>query len=273
MFLKSSSSIIDFIKSSGKAGASPFNMAYGTDKTIWDWYMEPDREWQYKRFLAVMKTTAARYKDQIFQDAYDWKRLESTDVVVDVGGNIGTVTLAIARKFTEPQFVIQDLPPVIQEAKSFWGDNYPEAIKNGRVRLEAHSFFEPQPVKGAAVYFLRFVLHNWPDSECVKIMKNIREAASSSSKLILFDNTVPYACADPTVYHGDVERRTAPYPLIPNLGKGGGLGPTGLDMQMLNLFNGAGRSIKQFVELGDASGWKLDSARNEELTILTFSTA
>ena len=99
----------------------------------------------------------------------------------------------------------------------------------------AHDFFQPQPVKGAAVYFLRFVIQDWPDAECIKILKRIREAASPSSRLILFEISIPFACADPTKYAGDVERRSAPYPLIPNLGKGGGLNPTYVDMQVRHM--------------------------------------
>lgn len=97
---------------------------------------------------------------------------------------------------------------------------------------EAHNFLEPQTVKGAAVYFLRFILCDWPDEDCIKILKHIREAASPSSKLIVFETGIPYACADTEDYEGDVERRTAPWPLIPNLGKGGGLSPTNVDMQV-----------------------------------------
>jgi hypothetical protein len=29
--------------------------------------------------------------------------------------------------------------------------------------LTVHAFLEPQPVKDAAVFFLRFILHNWAD--------------------------------------------------------------------------------------------------------------
>ena len=96
----------------------------------------------------------------------------------------------------------------------------------------AYDFFQPQPVKGAAVYFCRFVIQDWPDAECIKILKRIREAASPSSRLILFEVGIPYACADPTTYAGEVERRSAPYPLIPNLGKGGGPNPTNVDMMV-----------------------------------------
>ncbi|KAF9465738.1 S-adenosyl-L-methionine-dependent methyltransferase [Collybia nuda] len=271
--LKSSSAMIDFLKNSRKGANSPFNMAWGTNKSLWDWYAEPKEEWRFGRFVAAMQFVAETYKDSIFQNAYNWASLKSTDVIVDVGGNMGSVSLAIAKMFPETRFVIQDLPPVIEEAKPFWKAHFPEAIANGRVKLEAHDFFLTQPIKGAAIYFCRFIIQDWPDADCIKIMKRLREAASPTSKLILFEIGIPYACADPTRYDADVERRSAPYPLIPNLGKGGGSNPTNVDMTMLNLLNGQGRSIGQFVELGNATGWKLASAKNDELSIFTFSAA
>lgn len=30
-----------------------------------------------------------------------------------------------------------------------------------------------QPVKDADVYFMRAVLHNWPDEYCVRILRNL----------------------------------------------------------------------------------------------------
>ena len=43
-----------------------------------------------------------------------------------------------------------------------------------------HDFFSPQPshisqlLSPPKVYFLRFILHDWPEDDCVRILKNIR---------------------------------------------------------------------------------------------------
>ena len=36
---------------------------------------------------------------------------------MDVGGNMGTVTMALAKEFPKLKYVVQDLPPVIEGAK------------------------------------------------------------------------------------------------------------------------------------------------------------
>ncbi|GJJ12836.1 hypothetical protein Clacol_007081 [Clathrus columnatus] len=255
--LMSSTALSDFLKSGGKHAKTPFNAAFNTDLTLWDWFTTSENSWRFGRFVAAMHHFAEGFKDEIFVNGYNWGKLTSNDVVVDVGGNMGTVTMALAKAFKEPKFIIQDLSPVISQAKGFW---------------EEYDFFTEQPIKGAAVYFLRFIIQDWPTSEAIKILKRIREAANpSSSKLILFEFNVPYACEDPNTYPESIEVRTAPYPLLPNLGKGGGPNPTYVDIQMMTMLNGQGRDLGELIALGEASGWKLEAAKNDELSIFVFS--
>lgn len=60
--------MIDFLKNSRKGANSPFNMAWGTNKSLWDWYAEPKEEWRFGRFVAAMQFVAETYKDSIFQN-------------------------------------------------------------------------------------------------------------------------------------------------------------------------------------------------------------
>ncbi len=76
--------------------------------------------------------------------------------------------------------------------------------------LIVHDFFKPNPVKDAAIYFMRVVIHDWPDAKAKLILQNVRSAASTSSKLVLFDTLALHTCG-PTPL-------PAPEPLLPNLG-------------------------------------------------------
>jgi hypothetical protein len=44
---------------------------------------------------------------------------------------------------------------------------------NGRVTFMEHDFFDPQPELNAGAYFIRQVVHNWNDADCVRILRNI----------------------------------------------------------------------------------------------------
>ena len=41
-------------------------------------------------------------------------------------------------------------------------------------------------------------MHNWPDHECLRILRHIRAIASPDSKLVLVDDIMMYACREET---------------------------------------------------------------------------
>jgi len=86
--------------------------------------------------------------------------------------------------------------------------------------LSVHDFFEPQPQKKAAIYFLKHVLHNWSDENCVKILTRLRESADESTRLVLMESLISHSChtageeyATPAASHVE-----APKPLLANFG-------------------------------------------------------
>ena len=54
-----------------------------------------------------------------------------------------------------------------------------------------HDFFAEQPVKDAKAYYLRAVLHDWPDKQALKILGSIREAMGSESILLVNETVMP----------------------------------------------------------------------------------
>lgn len=79
----------------------------------------------------------------------------------------------------------------------------------------AHDFLTEQPVHGADVYFFRWILHNWSDKYCVKILKNLIPALKPGAKVVINDNVLPqpgvlsqwqeerlrYGCVSLLVFH------------------------------------------------------------------------
>lgn len=95
----------------------------------------------------------------------------------------------------------------------------------------ATNFFESQPVKNAAVYFMRLVLHDWPDNKCLQILQILREAAAPTTKLIVFDQLMTYACDYDGPFSEVSNPTKPPAPLLANLGMGEGGFVTMIDMQ------------------------------------------
>lgn len=84
-----------------------------------------------------------------------------------------------------------------------------------------HDFFTPNPVTNARVFFLRFILHDWPDATCIQILKNLRVSAAPDTELIINECLIQYACSTETIVEKIVpgaRMKSPPSPLLPNLG-------------------------------------------------------
>lgn len=164
---------------------------------------------------------------------------------MDVGGGIGTVSMALTKMQPQLNLVVQDRASVVADGPKRWSDSHGDVLASGRVvfqgmclslflplrclpipfSLPAHDFFQPQPVQGAAAYLLKSIIHDWSDPYATQILTRIREAAAPDSKLLVIDRILPYACR---IAGEDVEALNAlgietedvPEPLPPNLGAG-----------------------------------------------------
>ena len=64
----------------------------------------------------------------------------------------------------------------------------------GRVSFVKHNLFEDQPVRDAGAYFLRHVVHNWNDEDCVRIFKALVPALENckpGTPVLLNDIVMP----------------------------------------------------------------------------------
>ncbi|KAJ0430725.1 putative trans-resveratrol di-O-methyltransferase [Helianthus annuus] len=93
------------------------------------------------------------------------------------GGGTGTVGKAIAEVFPDTQCIIFDLPHVVNGL-----------VGGKNLTYVAGDMFEAIP--NANAVFLKWTLHNWNDEECIKILKNCKEAIpskESGGKLVILD--------------------------------------------------------------------------------------
>lgn len=114
---------------------------------------------------------------------------EKGPVLVDIGGGLGGDISSFNTKHPDwsNRLVLEDTPEVIAEAQKS-GSELASSIK-----LVAHDFFKPQPedVAGAKAYFLRLVLHDWPDEQCKTILSNIRDVMTPGySRLLINENVL-----------------------------------------------------------------------------------
>lgn len=95
-------------------------------------------------------------------DGFDWASLgEAT--IIDVGRSTTHTSLALASAFPNLQFVVQDLPEVVQQGKASLAQLASDTVTS-RVRFTAHVFVTPQQLQDSVpapdIYLLRWILHN-----------------------------------------------------------------------------------------------------------------
>ncbi|KAK4268951.1 hypothetical protein QN277_022172 [Acacia crassicarpa] len=107
-----------------------------------------------------------------------YKGFEDITRLVDVGGGLGITLSLITSKYPHIQAINFDLPHVIQHAPP-----YP------RVEHVGGEMFESVP-QGDAI-FMKWILHDWSDEWCVKLLKNCHKAIPEEGKVIVVEAVLP----------------------------------------------------------------------------------
>lgn len=142
----------------------------------------------------------------------------------------------LAKTFPHLNLVVQDLPENVESgrkaaAKSLAPENA------SRVTFQAHDFMQPEPVQGADVYYLRMILHDWPDTEAVNILRNIIAAMSKpNSRLLIMDTVLPVPGSVPVSVERLVRVR---------------------DLTMMQAFNSKERELEDWMSLFAATDERL----------------
>lgn len=144
---------------------------------------------------------------------------------VDVGGNLGHQTLIL--KEANPQlpgrFIVQDLTNIVPATSH---------LAPAGVEFQPYNFYDEQPVKGAACYYMRYIVHDWGNADGIRILTRVREAMKPGySKLLINEWVVPEQGASRMV--------------------------TGADMVMMVAGSGMERTLAQFRELIEKAGLKI----------------
>jgi hypothetical protein len=254
---------------SDEPNATPFSLAYSTTEPVFQWYAQPGREEMLARLGSAMNGSTRFFPPGLILERYSWSSLAEDSIVVDVGGGIGSSTLELAKQYPHLKFIVQDLPETVKNGDNYWQQEYPEAISSGHVKLQAHNFFNPQPIRNASVFVLRIVLHDWPTPYAKKILIQLRAAAQPSTKVVLVEQIVPYLSKEalpPSTC--DTTNTKLPSISDPQAVHGAARAPFLLDLQMMNMNNGMERTLGDWVECVEGTGWKITEVKYGPLSSL-----
>ncbi|WP_234468518.1 MULTISPECIES: acetylserotonin O-methyltransferase [unclassified Streptomyces] len=141
---------------------------------------------------------------------------------LDIGGAGGDVVLAMMRANPELDGGVLDLPHIVPAAAEA---ARAEGLEERFIAVGG-DFFESVPA--ADLYVLKYILHDWDDAHCVRVLRNCRAALIRGGRIAVVDHLV-----------GDIGQP--------------GLAPL-MDMNMLGMTGGRERQLAEFDALFTAAG-------------------
>jgi hypothetical protein len=151
-------------------------------------------------------------------------------VVCDVAGGVGVVLGEVLGRGPELRGILLEAPSVLPEAAKYLGS----LGLADRVDLRRGNFFEEFQAP-ADLYLMKWILHDWDDADCVRILRNVAAAMPDGAKLVVIEGVQDPNAAHPrfspidlqmlVVTEGGRERTVSE---IQGLLTTAGLRPTGL---------------------------------------------
>jgi hypothetical protein len=199
-----------------RSGDQQVKAAHGPFETIFDYYAANlDEAGLFTEAMSNLTAAAAIEIATVVDTA-------GVACALDVGGANGEVIRAMMRANPDLHGGVFDLPHVVPEAVA--------AARSdgllGRFSALGGDFFESVPP--ADLYVLKYILHDWEDESCIRILKNCRASLQEGGRIIVIDYLV-----------GDVGC-PGPAPLM--------------DLNMLVMTGGRERDIAEFDALFESAG-------------------
>lgn len=159
--------------------------------------LEPGGLWAYLRdrpdeaqiFSQAMTAKAAGDTAAVL-DSYDFGKFET---IADVAGGRGHLLYAVLDSAPGAHGILFELPEVLDTLE----------LQHERMKAQRGDFFL-DPLPRADAYMLMEILHDWPDAQCIEILRAIRDAAPRGAKVLVIENVLDDRGTDAAGHNLDV---------------------------------------------------------------------
>jgi demethylsterigmatocystin 6-O-methyltransferase len=196
-----------FLKSTGyKNITDPYHTAmqyaFKTSLSAFEYLAQPGNEAQLAAFQATMigrqdadglkklpllrsaiEAATATHNGDSSKGATEMQA-EAAPFLVDVAGGHGHQLSYLLKTYPalKGKLVLEDLPEVINQIE-------PKSLDG--VKLVPQDIFKEQTIKGAKFYYVRQIIHDWPDKPAALILTNLAAAMGPESRILCDDIALP----------------------------------------------------------------------------------
>jgi hypothetical protein len=113
----------------------------------------------------------------------------------------------ILRRNKKLEGMLYDQPQVVANAQASGFITAPDV--KGRCTVEGGDFFQSVP-KGADGYLMKYIIHDWDDAKCIRILENCRNAMAKGGRVLVVDSVIPKGNAKDWAKLLDINKMVTP---------------------------------------------------------------
>jgi hypothetical protein len=117
-------------------------------------------------------------------DGYDFANIQR---ICDVGGGHGHLICNILQRYPHLSGTVLEMEQVIQDKTLLWANKM--GITADRCNYVSGNMFNEIPSSDA--YFMKMILHDWDDEECITILSNIYRSSEAQARIFIVEHIVP----------------------------------------------------------------------------------
>jgi hypothetical protein len=209
-----------------RTGETAFSKVHGVE--VFDYLATHEED--ARLFNRAMSQGSAALAEEIVA-GYDFGRFR---MIVDVGGGHGLLLSRLLEAVPMARGVLFDLPEVVEGARATLAAR---GLAN-RCVLVGGSFFDAVP-SGGDGYIMKWILHDWDDAACLRILRNIRSVIPTDGRVVVVDRLLPERVTDNTSFRVNLL----------------------MDLTMLMTHRGRERTENEFRRLFEETGFALAPVR------------
>jgi hypothetical protein len=162
-----------------KTGLLPFPRVHG--QPIFDYLRDHPED---DRIFSASMASISGPENTAVARALDFGRFRT---LVDVGGAHGHLLATILGRHRRLRGILYDQPQVVANAPA--SRFITAKAVAGRISVEGGNFFNAVP-QGADAYIMKYIMHDWTDDQCARILGHCRRAMAPGGRVLVVEHVI-----------------------------------------------------------------------------------